>query len=476
MCSYPLDAPVEVLYNPSLSNSAQYRAASKSLFKKLANKKMADSFHEQMTKSIKEGHAHVIPPDELKNVLGENHCFSGINYALKEEGSHKVRLVTNSSSNHVSGSLNSHLPTGPNYLANLKVVFMKFRLKFYAIMLDLARAYRSLHSTPEAGRLRLMWWISSVQEAEQDLDKAMRVYELDRVTYGDQPASVFLELALRMVIAPQCKTELGRTILANDRYVDDCLSSHSKKEEMLEAVCDMEATLQEYGFSIKRVISNSLWFHEAMGLLNPDGTDHAGLFAKDEVSEVTFHHHYDWKQDTLKIAFELNFYPKNRGRSTGPPLSQCDVSSIPVTKAVLARLTGQCYQVVGSFLDPILIGFKILFSQGCKHVQNWKQQIDDKDFLLAFRDYISIVKGSYKQLLEWPRLIVPHGFSIKRIILHSDGGLHASSWVLFIVSEGPDQKVLPQCRRRQQDQEPLHPLQRDKWTGQRSNQCLPLPP
>ena len=155
---------------------------------------------------------------------------------------------------------------------------------------------------------------------------------------------------------------------------------------------------------------------------------------------MTFHHHYNWRDDSLKIAFELNLHPKNRGRSTGPPLSDCEVKTVPVTKATLARLCGQCFQVTGSFLDPILIGFKIFFSRGCRHVQSWKEPIEDKDFLLAFRDFLTVIKGGYKELLAWTKLMVPQGFTFKRLVLHSDGGLHAPSWVLFIISEGPTQR------------------------------------
>ena len=175
VCHYKLDAPIELLYPPKLSNSRQYRAASKALYRKLSAKNLLTSFHEQMEKSIREKHAVMIPLSEHEQFLAKNpHCFSGINYALKESGNHQVRLVTNSSSNHASGSVNSHLCKGPNFLSSLKTIFHKFCFFAWAIMLDLSRAYRSLHSTDESNNLRLMWRVQDLQSAKVDVDASLQ--------------------------------------------------------------------------------------------------------------------------------------------------------------------------------------------------------------------------------------------------------------------------------------------------------------
>ena len=129
-----------------------------------------------------------------------------------------------------------------------------------------------------------MWWVSSVQEARRDIDLGMRVYRLDRVTYGDQPASVLLELALRLIISPHCKTALGKVLLGSDRYVDDVFMSELKQQELMEAIDDVKETMQYFGFDIKRIITNQLWYHPAKGLLLEDGTDKEGLFSPDEQS------------------------------------------------------------------------------------------------------------------------------------------------------------------------------------------------
>ena len=161
----------------------QYRAASKSLFKKLKKKKLLTDFHAQMLKSIKEGHVKMLSVEEGRKLLKECHAFSGINYATKlASTTHKLRLVTNSSSSHPNGSLNSHTPKGINLLTCLKTVFTKFRLKYFAVIFDLARCYRSIHSDQQTNRCRLMWWVNCPEVADHALDEAMRIFILERMT------------------------------------------------------------------------------------------------------------------------------------------------------------------------------------------------------------------------------------------------------------------------------------------------------
>ena len=102
MCHYPLDGPVNKLYPPSASNSLQYKSATKSLVRKLKKKGLLEDFHAQMVKSVKKDHCVKLLKEEAEEMQKKNHCFSGINYARKAGSeSHKLRLVTNSSSNHI---------------------------------------------------------------------------------------------------------------------------------------------------------------------------------------------------------------------------------------------------------------------------------------------------------------------------------------------------------------------------------------
>ena len=77
-----------------------------------------------------------------------------------------------------------------------------------------------------------------------------------QVLWQKQGASTQLELAISKIIAPECKTALGRAILQGDLYVDDVLSFHDDVHLLLAALNDIEETLKNHGFLIKRIIRN----------------------------------------------------------------------------------------------------------------------------------------------------------------------------------------------------------------------------
>ena len=99
------------------------------------------------------------------------------------------------------------------------------------------------------------------------------------------------------------------SILAGDSYVDDVLAAKDNQTELYEAILDIENTLGNFGFAIKRVISEKLNYHRWRGMLNSDWSTTDGTFNAEETSETAFHHEYNWKQDTLSIHLNLNPNP-----------------------------------------------------------------------------------------------------------------------------------------------------------------------
>ena len=92
---YPLNDKVEVLYAASKRNSSQQKKSTIALFRKLQKAGLTDQFHEQITKSIEDGHIEVLSARQAEQVLSRPHCFSGINFHCKQSSkSQKLRVVT----------------------------------------------------------------------------------------------------------------------------------------------------------------------------------------------------------------------------------------------------------------------------------------------------------------------------------------------------------------------------------------------
>jgi hypothetical protein len=140
--SYPFIGDITELYSADKSNFKCAVATTRALFRKLHKVGQAEAFHAEIQTSIDEGHMRLLSKSEEVEILKDFHCFSFLNYQLKDaSSSQQVRPVTNSSSNHPSGSVNSRTPRGPNMLNNLKTIWEHFRLKKYVTVSDLKHCY-----------------------------------------------------------------------------------------------------------------------------------------------------------------------------------------------------------------------------------------------------------------------------------------------------------------------------------------------
>ena len=204
---------------------------------------------------------------------------------------------------------------------------------------------------------------------------------------------------MRILIAPSCHTELGRRIISDFRYVDDLMIAWDDLSELLEAIDDVVETLSKFGFTVKHVCSPKLIYHRSKGLLNTDErSTKDGTFTSDQYMETVFHHNYYYMEDTISINLKLNVHNKSRGAATGPPLININLEEWKVTKQSLARLVGQCFQIDGSFLDPVLISLKIFFSTCCRIQESWKQEVTDQDFVDELKAFLRVRKLTYPEL------------------------------------------------------------------------------
>ena len=143
-----------------------------------------------------------------------------------ESKSTKTRVVSNSAmKNARSGlSVNECMWGGPNALCELLNCLIFWHAVEMALMIDLKKAYQSIHTSDLELHLRRFVFRESP-------GSEWRVYGFERATFGDLAAGLVLEVAKRRV------ADLGANIdpmaasqLKDFTYVDDSICGGSRQE------------------------------------------------------------------------------------------------------------------------------------------------------------------------------------------------------------------------------------------------------
>ncbi len=132
-------------------------------------------------------------------------------------------------------------------LSNLRVVFENWCLSKKVLVSDLSRCYRCIFTSHTSKVMRLIIYPKHPLDPN---NTEWDVIMMSRATYGDQVCSCLLEVVLREIVAPKCKSELARRILSDQRYVDDLLAGGASEEVLREAMLDIETTLGKWGLPL----------------------------------------------------------------------------------------------------------------------------------------------------------------------------------------------------------------------------------
>ena len=396
MVSYPLKENALQYFSYQYTNREAAKLNTTRLRERLLKQKLLDTYHEEMMKSIERKHISIFDGYHFKL---SPQLFLFQNFVLKENSSSQgCRPVCNSGTKNRSGhDLNSMTVTGPSYLCNGPSVFLSFRLHQVAFCLDISRCYRSLITDEQTCNLRLFYWYKDCHDPT-----TLCVMRYDRVTYGDRPAQCLLEISFRTIISPACKLDISKSIISNDRIVDDVCSSQKTHDQVNDIVEDLTQAFSQYGFGIKHKIK-SYDDIEPQGVLGM-------LWAP--------------RTDILFVTTTLNIHEKKRGKYSGLALSKENISEALLDKAVIARLSAQSFEYLNCLIGPVQSSLRILFSLVCKVLKDWVTPLSlvDKDLDKQVRDTLYNLVNLPERINPTPRCIIPSKYTLRRICVSTDAG------------------------------------------------------
>ena len=209
--------------------------------RKLERDGLLECFNQEFEKMINLGTLVELSNEDMEFWKGAVHYVSLQHVIKNESTTTPLRIVTNSSLSDKRGvSLNSILMKGPNTLSNTWEILNRWRIYEIAMCSDVTKAYYALHTGEVEKHVRRVVWRYG------DHSQLWRIFAFCTVSFGDRPAAVLLEIAIKKT------SEMFWTIdpeaahkIMTDRYVDDIASggflhqiSRFVGKEMADFKCD----------------------------------------------------------------------------------------------------------------------------------------------------------------------------------------------------------------------------------------------
>ena len=419
MVSYLQKKDPMKLFCPENSNHAAAAASSIRLRKTLMKIGQLEAFDAQIKKTIDDGHA------QLCNANPKTDCPSNyilLNYAMKDSKSQPVRPISNSSfCNKGQESLNSNTVTGPSWLGSGLQCLLNWRYGIYAYCADLSRFYRSVKTCDMSNALRKFYWFTDVSD-----ESTLTTYQFIVGNYGDSAISLYTEIIVNDIIAPECKTPELANACRNNRVVDDIVSSTHSYDSVCEIKKDMLEVFSTFNFKVKHFL-------------------HTGQEELDEEDRVTSVLGLNWNIPDDTITCKTVLFPdgKRRGKQIGECLNKKNVETTCLDKETLARFSGTLFDYTGIMLGPVQAAMRVAYSKVCSLTTKWDTPAHILDPVIDsnIRNMLRTLTDLPRDINPFPRCLTLPGHTPEKLIVCSDASSDGLGYCYYLISRGPNNSV-----------------------------------
>ena len=377
--TYPMNDNLDKLQD----NRGQAIKRATSVEKSLEKKKMTAHYNEVFQDTIDRGALTEVTVQEIndwKDKGGKVHYIGHHPVYKMSSKTTPVRMVSDSAlkNNYIGPSLNNCMPKPPNSINNLLKVLLRWRGYETAIVFDLKKAYNTIRTGDLEKFLRLKVWRFGDSEAE------WRTFGYLVVAFGDQLASLILEIAKQMV------AELGESKgfdhdavqkLLEDFYVDDAVTG-----------CPLEDVPRLLGTPVEDDAGNLTYDGQFSQILKLGGFKIKAAVcsgdnpqaALDKMGAILGH---DWrpKEDELVFKWDLKLQVKNK--LIDASLTMDNLDDLDVTKRSCLGVTSQHYDPMG-LNAPLLVKYKIAMKDVVALKTTWDEKLPPR-FERAWKKFIA---------------------------------------------------------------------------------------
>lgn len=350
--------------------------------------------------------------DEEARSQGERTWYLPIFAVSNPNKPGKTRLVWDAAATVNGTSLNSNLLTGPDLLANLVAVLLKFREHKYAICGDIRQMFHQIGIKREDQDAQRCLWRDRPHEE-------VSTYQMTVMTFGAS-CSPSTAQYVKNLNADRHQEQKPRAVEAikNRHYVDDYLDSFEKIEECVEVTRQVIGIHREGGFDLRNCISNS---PKVLKSINPVQSQTEKLLGDSDESTKVLGMLWCTSDDTLQFRANI--------QRMGEEIMRGD--KVPTKRAVL--------RIVMMVFDPLgLIGFfivqgKLILKEIWRTGVDWDEQIKP-DQMRKWSDWIRALPVI--ETIRLPRCYFANPEThTHELHIFVDASEHAAAAVVYLVRQ-----------------------------------------
>ena len=376
-------------------NKSQAVGFEKSVEKKLIREEKLEAYNEELRKAIEKGFLVELGEDDLVHYEGPVSYVSHFPVYNPSSKSTPVRVVTNTSLVNRTCNLspNDCMATPPNALSNLLQVFLRWRTYPRAMNMDVSKAYQIIHTGQlEKNVCRLVWrW--------GDQDGEWKIYAWAVMTFGDQLASLILELVKKMgaEMGADIDPEAAEIVMEST-YVDDTLGGGTT--EMVDRFMGERLPDGSYTGTLPQILAK-VGLHPKVLLV--DGETDKEII--DMFSDKVLGHIWKCTEDVVMFKLHVNLPNKSKsGEKIDPDLTHQDIPRLPhleITKKKLLSWINSLYDPTG-VLSPLTIKLKIAYRRLIAKEYGeleWDQQLPQNAHLMW--------EKLITEFIKYPNITIP---------------------------------------------------------------------
>ena len=345
--------------------------------KRLKSQNMIGEYDKIFNDYESQGIIERVPECEIAKELGTVHYLPHRPVVRIDKETTKIRAVFDASCSVNGSSLNESLYPGPNLLAKIFDILLRFRLNKIAIIADIKQAFLNVGISREhQDFLRFLW---------QDIkNESIVVYRFQRAVFGVNSSPFLLNATIRRHLNKylhKCFVER----LLQDMYVDDTTSGCSTVAEGIEFYNTAIALMLEAGFTLCKWTSNdaTLQAHfnerENSEPANCRSSDDVS-FCEEQLGLSDLHKRVlgiEWDTSSDEFVFRFDDLIE-KGKSES------------LTKRNVLSLSSSIFDPLG-LVSPITARVKTIFQLLCKDSLAWDQKVP-VDILKVWKDFIKALE------------------------------------------------------------------------------------